>query len=172
MEKPKPTGRDVTFGDDEIIVSKTDLRGRLTYVNDIFINIAGYNEADLLGQPHNVIRHPDMPRCIFKLLWDAIQARREIFAYVQNMTASGDGYWVLALVTPSFSDSGEIVGFHSNRRKPAQTAVAKIRELYAELRRIEAAPTSRKDGMTAACEYLEQMLADKGVGYDEFILAL
>ena len=172
MEKPKPTGRDVTFGDDEIIVSKTDLRGRLTYVNDIFINIAGYTEADLIGQPHNVIRHPDMPRCIFKLLWDTIQARTEIFAYVQNMTARGDGYWVLAHVTPSFSEAGEIVGYHSNRRKPTDSAVNKARELYRELRAMEEAPTNRKDGMTAATERLESMLTEKGVSYDQFILSL
>ncbi len=171
-DRPKPTGREVTFGDDEIIVSKTDLRGRITYVNDVFMKIAGYNEAELLGQPHSIIRHPDMPRCVFKLLWDTIQAKQEIFAYVLNMTAKGDGYWVLAHVTPSYNDAGEIISYHSNRRKPSGTAVEKARGLYRDLLAIEKSPDSRKDGMTAAVDKLFEILAQKGVSYDEFVLSL
>ncbi|WPZ32357.1 PAS domain-containing protein [Thalassobaculum sp. OXR-137] len=83
-QKITPTNREVFFGDDEIIVSKTDTTGRITYANDVFLRIAGYTVEETLGQPHSFIRHPDMPRNVFKLLWDAIQAKGEIFAYVMN----------------------------------------------------------------------------------------
>ena len=102
----KPTGIERTFGEDEIIVSKTDLKGRITYANQVFLRIPGYTEKEVLGQPHNIIRHPDMPRCVFKLLWDTLEARREIFAYVINMACNGDHYWVFAHVTPTFEPTG------------------------------------------------------------------
>jgi PAS domain S-box-containing protein len=81
----QPTGRERTWGDEEIIVSKTDLKGIITYANRTFLNVAGYTEEEVLGKPHNMIRHPDMPRCVFKLLWDTIESGNEIFAYVKNM---------------------------------------------------------------------------------------
>ena len=171
-QRPLPTGRDVTFGEDEIIVSKTDLRGRITYVNDVFTRVACYREPELLGQPHSIIRHPDMPRCVFKLLWDTLTAKQEIFAYVLNMNAKGDGYWVLAHVTPSYGPTGDIISYHSNRRKPANAAVDKARDLYRKLREIENTPDSRKDGMQSAFDFLVNTLQTQGVGYDEFVLSL
>jgi PAS domain S-box-containing protein len=171
-QRPRPTGRDVTFGENEIIVSKTDLRGRITYVNDVFMRVACFSEAELLGQPHSIIRHPDMPRCVFKLLWDTLAQGQEIFAYVLNMNAKGDGYWVLAHVTPSYGVNGDVVSYHSNRRKPAATAVSKARDLYRTLRDIENAPDSRKDGMQAAFDFLVSTLQQQGIGYDEFVLSL
>ncbi len=167
-----PTGRAVSFGRDEIIVSKTDGKGRITYCNDVFRRVAGYSEDDLLGQPHSVIRHPDMPRCVFKLLWDTIAAKREIFAYVKNMARNGDHYWVLAHVTPSLDASGGIVGYHSSRRLPTATAVTAAERLYADLLAIEERPDSRKDGMTAAYDHLVGLLQAKGVDYDQFVLSL
>jgi hypothetical protein len=113
-----------------------------------------------------------MPRSVFKLLWDTLEAKEEIFAYVLNMDANGDGYWVLAHVTPSFSPAGEIVGYHSNRRKPTNTAVSKARDLYAKLREIEQAPDNRKDGMLSAFDFLANTLKTQGIGYDEFVLSL
>lgn len=86
------TGHERTFPEHEIIVSKTDPRGRMTYVNDIFLLVSGYAEDELIGEPHSKIRHPHMPRCVFKLLWDTILSGREIFAYVNNRAKSGDHY--------------------------------------------------------------------------------
>lgn len=167
----RPTGREVTFGESELIVSKTDLKGRITYCNDVFCRIAGYRESELLGAPHSIIRHPDMPRCVFKLLWDTIQAKGEIFAYVVNLAKSGDHYWVLAHVTPTLDARGEIVGYHSNRRKPRREAVEAARGLYAELRRIEEQP-DRKTGMQRAHGHLVEILAKQEVSYDRFVLSL
>ena len=134
-EKLALTGVERFFDVDDIIVSKTDLKGRITYANDVFLEIAGYTEQEVLGQPHSMIRHPDMPRCIFKLLWDTIQGGQEIFAYVINRCKNGDHYWVYAHVTPSKGVGGEIVGYHSNRRVPERSIVEKtIIPLYQELK--------------------------------------
>lgn len=171
-DKITPTGREAPFHAHEMIVSKTDARGRLVYCNDVFIRLSGYHEKDLIGAPHSIIRHPDMPRCIFKLLWDTIQAGGEIFAYVVNMSKNGDHYWVLAHVTPSFGANGEIVGFHSNRRKPKDAAVSSIKTLYRDLKQIEDRPNNRKDGMLEATDTLHAMLTKKEVDYDRFVLAL
>ena len=168
----QPTGRERTFGRDEIIVSKTDLKGRITYCNVVFRRIAGFSESELLGQPHSIIRHPDMPRCVFKLLWDTIEAKGEIFAYVKNMARNGDHYWVLAHVTPSLDRDGRIVGYHSNRRLPNPTTVAAVERLYADLKAIEDKPDNRKDGMTNAFDHLVGLLQSKGISYDQFVLSL
>ena len=79
-----PAGEEVRFGLEDIIVSKTDAKGRITYVNRVFLDVSGYTRNELLGQPHSIIRHPDMPAGVFKLLWDTIQGGHEIFAYVKN----------------------------------------------------------------------------------------
>lgn len=172
-DKNHVTGKEVFFGDDEIIVSKTDLKGHITYANDVFLKIAGYREAEVLGQPHSIIRHPDMPRCVFKLLWDTIFEGGEIFAYVINRSKNGDHYWVLAHVTPSRDADGRIIGYHSNRRVPDRKIVeGTIVPLYRQLKAKEDSFANRKDGMNAAFTDITQLLQSKGVAYDEFIATL
>ncbi|MBL8672790.1 MAG: PAS domain-containing protein [Alphaproteobacteria bacterium] len=171
-QERRPSGLESPFGENELIVSKTDPTGRLTYCNDIFQRVSGYAESELLGQPHSIIRHPDMPRCVFKLLWDTIGSGQEIFAYVLNMARNGDHYWVFAHVTPSFGSGGAIEGYHSNRRKPRADAVAKAESLYRELLSIERADGNRKDSMQAAYAALERKLRDTGMPYDAFVLSL
>lgn len=165
----RPTGVERTFGADEIIVSKTDTRGRITYANDVFLRISGYAEEDVIGQPHNVIRHPDMPRCVFKLLWDTISRGEELFAYVVNLASDGSHYWVLAHVTPTFDPQGRIVGYHSNRRLPQRSAVEQIASLYQALRFEEARHERPQDAMAASTALLQRTLDDRGVTYDEFV---
>jgi PAS domain S-box-containing protein len=168
-----PTRHEVFFDKSELIVSKTDLKGRITYANDVFQQVAGYDEDELIGQPHSIIRHPDMPRCAFKLVWDTIQQGSEIFAYVVNMAKNGDHYWVLAHVTPSFDDDGNIVAYHSTRRVPDPDVVHDtIQPLYAQLKGIEDSAANRKDGMLAAYDKLVGILAEAKLDYDEFLAAL
>jgi PAS domain S-box-containing protein len=170
---PNLTGVERTFPVDRIIVSKTDPRGIITYANQTFIEVAGYNELELLGKPHNIIRHPDMPRCVFKLLWDEIQAGREIFAYVVNRCKNGDHYWVLAHVTPDFHPkTGEIIGYHSSRRVPSRRAIDAIVPLYEALLEEEAKHKSKVSGMHAGTELLLKTLGDAGVSYGEFVFSL
>ncbi len=172
MEHPAPTGFERTFDDDEIIVSKTDLQGRITYANHIFIRVSGFTEEELLGKPHNLIRHPDMPRCVFKLLWDTLNAGNEIFAYVNNLSKNGDHYWVLAHVTPSFDSLGEIIGYHSSRRVPERSAISKVETLYQSLKHIEDSSPDWRIGMQNATEALVSQLDEAGIQYDEYVFAL
>lgn len=166
------TGIERPWSDDEIIVTKTDLKGRITYANEVFLRLAQLNEDEALGQPHNIIRHPEMPRCVFKLLWDTLEARKEIFAFVNNMARSGDYYWVFAHVTPSFDMQGHVVGYHSNRRKPTAEQIAKVQPLYNLLLNEEMKHASPKEGMSASTNLLLTLLKDKGISYDEFIFSI
>jgi PAS domain S-box-containing protein len=173
MVQVVPTTVESFFDGDDIIVSKTDLKGRLTYTNKVFCDVSGYAEAELIGQPHSMIRHPDMPRAVFKLLWDTILDGREIFAYVKNMAKNGSFYWVFAHVTPTFDKTRSIVGFHSNRRIPDRRALdSAIIPLYAQLLRAEKAHVNGKDALAAGSKALADFVASKKVAYDELIFAL
>ena len=168
-----PTGNERFFEEDEIIVSKTDTKGRITYTNDTFIKISGYKEKKLIGKPHSLIRHQDMPRCVFKLLWDTLESKNEIFAYVVNMAKNGDHYWVFAHVTPSYDNDGNIIAYHSNRRVPRREPLENvIIPLYKTLLDEEKKHNNRKEGMQSAFNMLLKILEEKGVGYDEFILSI
>lgn len=164
-----PTGAVRTFGAEQIIVSKTDLQGRITYANDVFVEVSGYSEAELLGQPHSLIRHPDMPRAVFQALWDTVAAGREIFAYVDNLAADGAHYWVLAHVTPSFGPGGRITGYHSNRRCPEPAAIRAVSGLYAQLRAEEQRHGTGRAAVEAGSRLLRDALADRGQTYEEFV---
>lgn len=171
-KRPLPTGRETSFGESEIIVSKTDLRGVITYANDVFVRVSGYTEEELLGKPHSILRHPAMPRCVFYLLWQTLAAEQEIFAYVLNMAKNGDEYWVFAHVTPSYDLSGKLIGYHSNRRVPSPEALAKVRPLYASLLAEEAKFSSHKEGMTSSFNTVLKLLSDNKITYSQFVFSL
>ncbi|BBH64482.1 transcriptional regulator [Actinoplanes sp. OR16] len=165
----RPTGTERTFGDGELIVTKTDPRGVITYANDVFLRISALGEEEAVGQPHSVIRHPDMPRAVFKLLWDTLKQEQEIFAYVVNLAADGAHYWVFAHVTPSYDGAGRVVGYHSNRRVPSRSAVAAAEDLYGVLRAAERRHDRTPDAVAAGSAMLEQVLAERGRTYDELV---
>ncbi len=123
-----------TFGDNEFIVSKTDTKGRITYVNDRFLGISGFEEDELLGKAHNIVRHPDMPRAAFADLWKTIKSGDEWNGIVKNRCKNGDYYWVDARVTPSLDSRGSIVGFMSVRRRPTSEQIQEAETLYANMR--------------------------------------
>ena len=168
-----PTGVERHFDVGEMLVSKTDLKGRITYSNELFRSVAGYRNVNLVGQPHSCIRHPDMPRAAFKLLWDMLEDKREVFAYVKNLASNGDHYWVFAHVTPSFDNEGNVVGYHSARRAPKREVLSSVIEpLYKHLLEIEASHRNQKVGMQESYKRLTDILSDKGVTYDKFVLSL
>jgi PAS domain S-box-containing protein len=168
----RPTGREKSFHEDDIIVSKTDLKGIITYANKTFIEVSGYSEEELLGQPHNIIRHPDMPQCVFKLLWDTLEQGNEIFAYVNNLCKNGDHYWVFAHVTPTFDDSQRIVGYHSSRRVPDRHQVKVMADIYVKLRAEEQRHQDWRAGMESGNRLLTNLLAGKNVSYEEFVFSV
>jgi len=170
--KTAPTSKEIFFGEEELIVSKTDAKGRILYANDVFVCVSGYKEHELLGAPHSILRHPDMPRCVFWLLWETIAKGEEIFAYVKNMAKTGDFYWVYAHVTPSYDPSGKIIGYHSNRRVPQREAVDKAAALYAQLLAVENKYEDRKQGMQAGIATVLDLLKQNNISYDEFVFSL
>jgi len=166
MRRPTPINREKFLKDGDFIVSKTDLKGKITYGNRIFIEMSGYKEEELLDKPHSILRHPDMPKVVFKLLWDRIVSKQEIFAFVKNLAKDGSFYWVLANVTPSLKNK-KIVGYYSVRRKPNKKATETISSVYKLLLDAES-----RGGIEESKRLLESFLKDKGVNYDEYIISL
>ena len=158
---------ELKFNDNEIIVSKTDTSGKITYGNALFLKLAGYKEKDILHAPHNIVRHPDMPKIIFKYLWQTIKEGKEVYAYVINKTKNGDYYWVFANVTPSYDSSGKVIGYYSVRRNPSQKALNVIKPLYKELLERE-----KIGGVDASEKTLHELLEKNGGRYDKFILSI
>ena len=165
--KITPKNNQKTFSQNVLLVTKTDLKGKITYANRGFMDIVDMDEDTLVGAPHNIIRHPDMPKTIFKYLWSYLQDKKEIHAYVKNLCADGSYYWVLANVTPSFdSKTNKVVGYHSSRRNPSPEAMSVIKPLYADLLSAE-----KRGGINASEKIMNDLLKEKGVSYDEFILS-
>lgn len=165
-----PTQTEVTFSPDEIIVSKTDRTGRITYANRVFMRVANYAEEELLGVQHNIVRHPDMPRGAFKHLWDTLKSGKEWFGFVKNMTKEGHYYWVFANVTPDV-EAGQLIGYFSVRRQAPRRAIETMAPIYAEMLRIE-----QQVGPARACEaslsWLYAELERRGTAYEPFVLSL
>jgi len=127
------TGRDVSISDTANILSTTDLNGDITYVNPDFIKISGFEESELIGQHHNIVRHPDMPTEAFGDLWGCVRAGTSWMGMVKNRCKNGDHYWVSAFVTP-ISRNGRVVEYQSVRTKPQQKQIDAAEKLYAQLR--------------------------------------
>jgi PAS domain-containing protein len=157
----KPTGIESPFGRHELIITKADLTGHITYANGVFLRVSKYTLKEVLGAPHSLIRHPGMPRCIFKLLWETIEAKKEFFGYILNLAADGDHYWTFAHVTATLNDEQDIVGFHSSRRKANQAQLAKIKELYAALRAEENRSENPQEGMLRSYDLLAVRLRER-----------
>lgn len=153
--------------DEDFIVSKTDLKGRIVYSNQIFMDMAEYTEDELLGKPHSIIRHPDMPKAVFRHLWNVIPTKQEIFAFVINKTKNNNDYWVYANVTATVDINGKIVDYYSVRRKPNPKALAVIIPLYRKMIEVE-----KSSGVDASFKVLTDILAEKGVSYDELVISL
>lgn len=166
-----PSTRERIMREGDFIVSKTNPRGIITYCNPIFIEFSGYEEEELLGAQHNIVRHPDMPRAAFKLAWDTIQAGKEFFGYVKNMSKDGGYYWVFTHITPDFSPGGTIVGYTSVRRCPGRAAVEKIDPVYRQMLAAEKAAGAR-EAMPAGTRVLLDLLKQMEMGYEELVFAL
>jgi PAS domain S-box-containing protein len=174
--KITPTSKERIMRENDFIVSKTDPSGRLTYCNRIFIEFSGYSEAELLGKQHNIVRHPDMPRSVFYLLWQTLKSGNEFIGYVKNMSKDGSFYWVLATVTPSFSTSRgngnkEIIGYFSVRRKPEPSKLRIIEPVYKDMLAAEKQAGSR-DAIAAGSKVLNDVIQSTGKDYREFIISL
>lgn len=120
------------YPDGKLIVSRTDKQGIITHCNQSFVDMSGYTEEEIIGQPHSILRHPDMPRAAFKDLWDTLERSEKWHGYVKNLRKDGSYYWVYAIAIPNIR-KGEIMGYTSVRRKPSRTQINKCIELYANM---------------------------------------
>lgn len=125
------TDIEVMFPLGRLIVSRTDLKGIITHANDAFVEMSGYTREELIGAPHHILRHPDMPKLAFKSLWDDVEAGKKWHGYVKNLRKDGAFYWVYATAVPNIRN-GAIVGFTSVRRKPSRTRVNELVPVYRE----------------------------------------
>jgi aerotaxis receptor len=126
------TNIETPYPDGKLIVSTTDLDGKITHVNKSFVEMSGYSEEELIGAPHSILRHPDMPPAAFKDLWDTVKKGNKWQGYVKNLRKDGGFYWVKATVIPNIR-KGKVVGYTSVRRKPSRKKVEECINLYPTL---------------------------------------
>ena len=167
----QPTLAEKLMRDEDFIVSKTDPKGLITYCNRIFLEFSGYSAKELIGKPHNIIRHPDMPRGLFKFIWDELSQKNETLAYIKNLASDGSFYWVFATITPSYDEHGQVIGYFSVRRAPNRTGVNIMEDIYRRML-AEESRVSTATQPDASLKLMNQILAEKEVSYEDFILSI
>jgi len=162
--RPLPINKEVKITSKEFLVSKTDKFGKIIYVNEFFTKVSGYSENEVLGAPHNILRHPDMPSAIFFLMWQQIQSGNNITALVKNLTKAGEYYWV----TTDFEIHHEAITnertYIAFRRSASKKVVVKLAPLYKQLLKIE-----KMHGMEASLLYLQGFLDERHVTFNEYM---
>ncbi|WP_404358667.1 PAS domain-containing protein [Methylotuvimicrobium sp. KM1] len=167
-----PNNNEKKLGDNDFIVSKTDIIGKITYANRIFMEIAGYAESELLGVQHNIIRHPEMPRGVFRFMWETLKSGNEFFGFAKNLCSDGGFYWVFANITPDYDKDGKLQGYYSVRRKPPTSALDVLVPIYREMLAIEK-NCSAKEAPDKSLAYLFDIVAQTGAkNYDSLVLGL
>ncbi len=162
------TDEEMKFDRNELIISRTDIRGTITYCNSIFAKMSGWTQEELLGSNHNLIRHPDMPKAAYQLVWDSIKANNEFYGYVKNLRKNGGYYWVFAYITADLNDDGEIAGYTSYRRYAPKLAIDTMKPIYKLLRDAE-----ERGSIESSVELLGDFLNKHGFSsYDQFIVDL
>jgi len=153
MQRPIPTDVEVKFEGGNMI-TETDLHGKITYVNRLFIQISGYEKEELIGKPHSIIRHPDMPKCCFKSMWEAVERGNPWEGYVKNLRKDGAFYWVVVTVTPKYDENGILCGYIAVRKPPGELTLQEMKSKYAEMMEQE---SCRKEGGEYLSEVLERI---------------
>lgn len=136
MTRPTPIDEEV-FYDGRVMITETDANGRITYVNRKFIEMSGYDKEELIGQPHSIMRHPDMPKCCFKNMWETIKKNETWKGYVKNLRKDGAYYWVVVYVSPKTDEEGNTVGYIAARKIPEQLTLKEIKAKYGDLINLE-----------------------------------
>ncbi len=158
MKKPMPKDEEIVLDPKRYIVSETDEKGKITFCNDYFMEVSGYSEEELIGKPHSIVRHPDMPKVVFKLLWETISAGKNINAVVKNLAKDGRYYWIFTeFEIRKDTDTGKIIGYHASRKTISPHVIEIIANLYAELLKVE-----KSNGVEASQIYLINFLKEKG----------
>lgn len=162
------TSKENKMKPEDLIVTKTDTKGRIIYCNDTFMEYSGYYEEELLGQSHNIIRHPDMPHSVFQLMWKYLQAGDEFIGVIKNLCKDGSYYWTHASVMLNYDLNNELVGYMSVRRCPSEQAIDFFSLLYQEMVDVESGCESKRQAMDASYQILQNAVSSKR-SYDEFV---
>jgi PAS domain S-box-containing protein len=164
MLSSKPTGKEIKLSSKDMLVSKTDLKGIIKYGNSKFVEIVGYKETELIGSPHNILRHPDMPKALFYLMWKSIKNGQNIMAVVKNKAKNGDHYWVTTDFVINRDRSGAPKSYTAFRYPASKKVVREIEPLYKKMLEIE-----KFHSMDESVEYLESFLEEKNLTYNQYI---
>jgi PAS domain S-box-containing protein len=162
--KPTPIDNEIFIVPNKVIMSKTNYKGIIQYVNDYFIEVCGYNQDELIGKPHNIIRHPEMPKVVFKIMWEKLHRGENLYAVVKNLTKDGSFYWVVTKFETTFDDDGNVIS-HYARRKAVPLKIKQTAEtIYKTIRAIE------EHDVDLAEKTFHETLEKYGLTYDEFFL--
>lgn len=168
ITRPIPIDKEVSWDKTQTIMSKTDLYGTIEYANEAFVDVCGYEDYELMAQPHNFIRHPDMPKVVFKVLWDNIKLGNKFHGIVKNLAKSGRYYWVITDFEYLKDEDGVIKNYIARRKAVPQAVISNhIEPLYKRLLQIEQA-----SGLVASEKYLIGYLEEKGLSYVDLITKL
>lgn len=161
----------MTISPDQLIISKSDPAGKITYCDQAFITLSGYSEDQLIGQPHNILRHPDMPAGLFYLMWQTLKEKREFNGFIKNRSKQGDSYWALINITPMFSPDGQLSGYTSASRAPNPAATTLFGIYYEQMLDSEK-NHHRKDAAQQSLNQLSDMLLAMGDNYEASVFKL
>ncbi len=156
-KKPTPIDEEIKLEPKKYIISSTDTKGLITDVNDYFVEISGYSRDELIGKSHNIIRHPDMPKVVFKLMWEQLKAGHDILALVKNLSKDGRYYWIFTTFEPVKNANGEVTGYTAHRKSAPKHTIETIADIYAKVLEVE-----KKDGMEASEKFLNNYLKERG----------
>ena len=132
MQRPKPLNEEVFF-DGKTLISETDTKGIITFVNRKFVEMSGYTKEEALGQPHSILRHPDMPKAAFEEMWKVVKSGKIWEGYVKNLRKDGKFYWVIVNIIPKYDDNQNIIGYTASRKIPNRDMIDKIYIQYQEM---------------------------------------
>ncbi|MBO1884813.1 PAS domain-containing protein [Capnocytophaga sp. Marseille-Q4570] len=168
INKPTPINQEVVWDKTKTIISKTDKFGNITDVNQTFVDVCGYTANELIGKPHNIIRHPDMPKIIFKITWDNILAGRNFHAIIKNLSKSGKYYWVITDFEVGRNIMNEVVSITARRRAiPDYVVTDHIEPLYQTLLKLE-----KIGDMPLSNRYFKGFLEKQGKSYIEYVMSI
>ncbi|HHD82119.1 MAG TPA: PAS domain S-box protein [Campylobacterales bacterium] len=162
--RPIVLDKEIKFSKKKFIVSKTDMEGNIVFVNQSFCDISGYKFEELRGEPHSILRHPDMPKAIFYLMWKSLLAGMEVSAIIKNVAKSGEYYWVIADFSMQRDNYGKLQTLSSFKRAAPEYVSRDIESLYQAMLSAE-----RKGGIEASLRFLETFLQERGMSYNEYL---
>ena len=157
MEVVYMAGEEIEVKDIDIVVSKSDEEGNITYGNPIFVKLSGYDKSELIGSPHSILRHPDMPKTIFTYLWEMLKAKKEVKVFVKNRSKNGNFYRVFAVIRPALNPDGTLRNYTSTRKRSNPKAWEVLEPLYQEMKRLE-----ETEGIESAKIKLEEFVKEHG----------